>query len=282
MEPLWRRSLLASGALGGVAAVLVAVALSILVADGAAAPADASRGPALILRAASPLLPAPAPAEEAEDPLAALISEPYRPEQIRLHTALHLAEQQQERLQAAPPPASQVSQPRRSSSSQATSYEPVASSGSTQVARIIIPKLGVDRGVVTMSLGSDRRTLQTPKNASDIVWWNFSGQPGSGRNATFGGHINYNGVQGAFRYLGSMSAGDRITIVMKDGRTLVYEVTTQWEVRKPALTWGDLGCTPSGCAQEDTITLITCGGAFDPSSGHYVNNVLLRARLVSS
>ena len=79
--------------------------------------------------------------------------------------------------------------------------------------RIVIPKLGVNRGTVTMGIGSDGATFQTPHNAYDVAWYNFSGAPGSPQsNPIFAGHINFNGASGTFRWLSSLAPGDLVDI----------------------------------------------------------------------
>ena len=149
---------------------------------------------------------------------------------------------------------------------------------------IVIPKLGVNQPTVTMGILGDGRTFQVPNSAHEVAWYNFSGAPGSSsQNAILAGHINYYGATGTFRYIGTLVPGDIVEVHTIDGTVHVYEVIWARNIFKPSLTWEDVGCQPgAGCSSQNTITLITCGGAFDRSSGHYIDNTVVRAELVES
>lgn len=149
---------------------------------------------------------------------------------------------------------------------------------------IVIPKLGVNQPTVTMGILGDGRTFQVPNSAHEVAWYNFSGAPGSSsQNAIMAGHINYYGATGTFRYIGTLAPGDIVEVHTIDGTVHVYQVVWARNIHKPALTWEDVGCQPGyGCTSQNTITLITCGGAFDRSSGHYIDNTVVRAELVES
>jgi sortase (surface protein transpeptidase) len=149
---------------------------------------------------------------------------------------------------------------------------------------IVIPKLGVSQPTVTMGILGDGRTFQVPNSAHEVAWYNFSGAPGSAsQNAIFAGHINYYGATGTFRYIGNLAPGDIVEVHTIDGTVHVYQVVWARNIYKPSLTWEDVGCQPGlGCTSQNTITLITCGGAFDRSSGHYIDNTVVRAELVES
>jgi sortase (surface protein transpeptidase) len=149
---------------------------------------------------------------------------------------------------------------------------------------IVIPKLGVNQPTVTMGILGDGRTFQVPNSAHEVAWYNFSGAPGSSsQNAILAGHINYYGATGTFRYIGTLVPGDVVEVHTIDGTVHVYQVIWARNIYKPSLTWEDVGCQPGyGCTSQNTITLITCGGAFDRSSGHYIDNTVVRAELVES
>jgi LPXTG-site transpeptidase (sortase) family protein len=149
---------------------------------------------------------------------------------------------------------------------------------------IVIPKLDVNQPAITMSVYSDGRTFQVPGSAHEVAWYDFSGAPGSAsQNAIFAGHINYYGAQGTFRWISNLATGDVVEIHQIDGTVHVYNVIWTRQIYKPSLSWEDVGCQPGvGCSSQNTITLITCGGAFDRSSGHYVDNTVVRAELVET
>jgi sortase (surface protein transpeptidase) len=150
--------------------------------------------------------------------------------------------------------------------------------------RVVIPKLGVDQATITMGIMADGSTFQVPNSAHEIAWYNFSGAPGSAQtNAIFASHINYYGRAGSFNQIHNLAEGDIVEIHQIDGTMHTYRVIWTKRIYKPSLTWEDVGCRPdTGCTSQNTITLITCGGAFDRSSGHYVDNTVVRAELVET
>ncbi|MPZ22518.1 MAG: sortase [Dehalococcoidia bacterium] len=149
---------------------------------------------------------------------------------------------------------------------------------------IVIPRLGVSQPTVTMGIQGDGRSFQVPNSAHEVAWYNFSGAPGSASaNAIFAGHINYHGSQGTFGQLHTMAEGDMVEVHQIDGTVHTYRVSWVRQIYKPSLSWEDVGCQPGqGCTSQNTITLITCGGAFDRASGHYVDNTVVRAELVET
>ncbi|MEX2236047.1 MAG: class F sortase [Dehalococcoidia bacterium] len=149
---------------------------------------------------------------------------------------------------------------------------------------IVIPKLDVNQATTTMGIYADGETFQVPNSAHEVAWYNFSGAPGSNSaNAIFAGHINYYGRQGTFRWISTLVEGDTVEIHQIDGTVHVYRVLWARQIYKPSLSWEDVGCRPgAGCTSQNTITLITCGGAFDRGSGHYIDNTVVRAELVET
>ena len=62
----------------------------------------------------------------------------------------------------------------------------------------------------------------TPKES--VGWHSGSGLPGGGRAIEFNGHIRWQGNNGVFRYLSTVSLGDGIAIETKDGKKHLYAV----------------------------------------------------------
>src|SRR3972149_11086899 len=59
-----------------------------------------------------------------------------------------------------------------------------------RVARLVIPRIGVDAPVVTMGVDGNG-VMQSPKGPEEVGWYDFTAQPGFGGNAVFGGHGDF-------------------------------------------------------------------------------------------
>ena len=138
-------------------------------------------------------------------------------------------------------------------------------------------------------VGSDG-TMPNPSGPSDVVWYDFAdwvgfgGELGGGRNAIFSGHVDFAahvpfaGVdfrgRGVFFSLDLLSPGDVIEIEA-GGQTLRYAV--QWRRQVEAADAGAWVEILGDNVEQDSITLITCGGQFNTASRSYLDRVVVRA-----
>ena len=58
---------------------------------------------------------------------------------------------------------------------------------------LVIPDAKVDATIVTMGI-DENGVMQSPHNAYDVAWYDFSARPGFGGNAVFSGHVDYHDV----------------------------------------------------------------------------------------
>ncbi len=90
------------------------------------------------------------------------------------------------------------------------------------------------------------------------------------------GHVDSYQGPGVFYRLPALRRGDRIKIVLKNRKTLRFVVTGTMQTSKNRF--------PSKLVYKrtpgSTLRLITCGGAFDQSTRHYVDNYIVFARLL--
>ncbi|MGH3279341.1 MAG: class F sortase, partial [Trebonia sp.] len=149
---------------------------------------------------------------------------------------------------------------------------------STPVA-IAIPAIGVRSRLLTVGLNPDG-TIQVPPlfaTPSDAAWFDGSPTPGQVGSAVIEGHIDtYKGPSVFFR-LGALRPGDTVDVTLADRTVAVFRVTGVRQYAKdnfPTLTvYGD--------TSYPSLRLITCGGAFDSATGHYVSNTVVFASLVA-
>ena len=125
--------------------------------------------------------------------------------------------------------------------------------------------------------------MQDPSGPWVVSWYEPLGKVGEGGNVVMAGHVDYWNVGPAVfwdvRYL---PEGDIIRVVGEDGKN--YEYAVQWtqpymaEELTPEVIQNDI----VGDTGEETLTLITCGGEFNPDTGEYNERWVVRANLISA
>jgi len=140
--------------------------------------------------------------------------------------------------------------------------------------RVVIPAIGVNAPVISLGLNPDR-TLQVPDSGVEAGWWSGGTRPGRAGPAVIVGHINWAGRPGVFGHLNRLSSGDLI-VIHGFGLPIRYRVWVSGTYPKAGFPTGLVyGGTP-----RSTLRLITCAGRFDPTTGHYTDNLIVLARRV--
>lgn len=138
---------------------------------------------------------------------------------------------------------------------------------------LTLPGRGVVAPVVPVGTAPGG-AMVIPDPPSTVGWWApgplVGGPSGS---AVLAGHVDSAeaGI-GALAVLREVEPGEEVRVRGADGREVRFAVTARREYRKADLPL-DLftGDGPPG------LVLITCGGAFDPATGHYADNVVVHA-----
>ena len=150
------------------------------------------------------------------------------------------------------------------------------------IASLAIPRFDVEGSVITLGL-DENRVMEAPDGPWDIAWYDFTAHPGTGSNAVFSAHVDwYNigpggGPGGAiFWNLQDLQQGDLIEVQLNDGTLYQYSVITKRQV-DPANDFSPI----VGPTEAEMITLITCGGSFDASVGHYTMRIVVQAELMT-
>jgi sortase (surface protein transpeptidase) len=87
------------------------------------------------------------------------------------------------------------------------------------------------------------------------------------------GHIDSLTGPGVFYRLADLRAGDRVYVKRADGTLVEFRVTSvQTYLKDRFPTRAVYGATP-----DPELRLITCGGAFDYATGHYLSNIVVYA-----
>ncbi len=150
---------------------------------------------------------------------------------------------------------------------------------SAPLARITIPRFNVDAPVIVLGI-DENGVMEAPEDPWDAAWYDFTARPGEGSNAVFSGHVDWtfeNGPAGAvFWDLKNLVLGDVISVELVDGASYSYSVISREQVDPNNVDINRI----VGPTAEEYITLITCGGQFDPVTGHYPNRTIVRAELM--
>ena len=144
---------------------------------------------------------------------------------------------------------------------------------------VTIPAIGVRSKLLRLGLNRDG-TIQVPSlttSADEAAWYKYSVTPGQVGAAVIEGHVDsYQGPAVFFR-LGALRPGNHIDVTLSDGMTAVFRVTGVREYAKneyPAkIIYGPVDYA--------ALRLITCGGAFDYTTGHYLSSIVVFAALSS-
>ena len=141
--------------------------------------------------------------------------------------------------------------------------------------RLTIDRIGVDAGVVAVGVEPGTNAMQIP-GLDDVGWYRYGSLPGDpAGTSVLVGHVDGNGRPGVFADLRDLAPGDLLTVTLPDGTGRSFAVTGLQQFDKQALP-SDL-FSKGGPAR---LALITCGGPFDPATGHYVDNVVVVAAAI--
>ena len=141
--------------------------------------------------------------------------------------------------------------------------------------RIVIPAIGVSAPVIRLGRNSDG-TAQVPRSFADAGWFEPGPEPGEKGAAVILGHVDSYRGPGVFYRLPALRRGDRIKIVLRNRKSLQFVVTGTMQASKHRFPSKLVYRRTPGA----TLRLITCGGRFDSSTGHYVDNYIVFAWLV--
>ena len=174
------------------------------------------------------------------------------------------------------PPAGSMVGPPRSMSSEIEATLP-----RSKPVALDIPSIDVHSDLQELGQTSDG-ALETPAPGplyDTAGWYRYSPTPGSMGPSVILGHVDSaaNGPSVFFR-LGELRPGDRVSVARADGSVAVFVVEEVRRYSKDAF--------PTGRVYSDIdhagLRILTCGGAFDNSTGHYLDNIVIFASLVGS
>lgn len=151
---------------------------------------------------------------------------------------------------------------------------PPPPAGEVDLARLIIPDIGVDSRLQRYGLDKFGR-LDVPADATTVGWHPaYSTMPGEGGSSFFAAHYSWAGGPGVFSKLSTLKSGAVVEVRESTGQVARYRVTSV--VDYPLATI-DMGALLDGRPGLETIVLMTCSGP--PNEGEYpLRTVVLAVR----
>lgn len=124
--------------------------------------------------------------------------------------------------------------------------------------------------------------MQDPSGPWVVSWYDQLGKVGEGNNVVMAGHVDYwNTGPAIFWDVPNLQSGELIRVVGETGQIIEYAVEwAQMYNVATELTPEVIQTEIVGDTGQESLTLITCGGEFDPATGEYLQRWVVRANQV--
>lgn len=140
-----------------------------------------------------------------------------------------------------------------------------------------ISKIGVSVGLSVLGLNS-KGTVDVPTNFQVPGWYKGGRSPGQRGSAVILGHVDSLNGPAVFYKLDKLGLGNRVDVTLRNGKKLVFAVIGVRMYEKTnfpdKLVYGN--------RDYPALQLVTCGGIFDPSTGHYLSNIVVFTAMIKS
>jgi hypothetical protein len=144
----------------------------------------------------------------------------------------------------------------------------------SQPTAIGIPAIGLLVTLSELGLNPDG-TVQVPTDVQQPGWFHLGPSPGQVGSAVILGHVDsYIGPAVFFR-LGDLHVGDHVIVTLADGRIERFSVIGAAQYLKSHFP----DRLVFGPRSYSALQLVTCGGVFDTTTGHYLSNFVVYTTL---
>ena len=140
-----------------------------------------------------------------------------------------------------------------------------------------VPAINVSVSVSKLGLNPDG-TVEVPADPYRPGWFRRGPSPGQRGSAVILGHVDSSRGPAVFFRLGALRRGDRVSVRLADGAVARFVVVSVAIYRKSHFPARRV----YGPRKYSALQLVTCGGKFDRSTGHYRSNVVAYTRLIAS
>lgn len=154
-----------------------------------------------------------------------------------------------------------------------TSFADLAETSPMPVS-LSISAIDVDAPIEPYGVDPGSGLMDVPDNVTDVAWYEHGPSPGEPGSAVLAAHVDLREEgPGVFFDIDDLEQGDNVEVTFDDGSRQDFEVTATATYPKTELPL-DAIFSRSGPA---VLTLITCGGVFDPDASRYDSNVVVYA-----
>ena len=169
-----------------------------------------------------------------------------------------------------------LKEPRVRSESKTPVYvaKPIARSVPVHLA---IPKIGVSVRLSVLGLNK-KGTVNIPTNFAVPGWYKGARSPGQKGSAVILGHVDGATGPAIFYKLAKIKLGNRVDVTLRNGKKLVFAVIGVRMYEKTNFPDNLI----YGVRNYPALQLVTCGGIFDPRTGHYLSNIVVFTALIKS
>jgi len=140
-----------------------------------------------------------------------------------------------------------------------------------------IPALGISVPLSELGLNVNG-TVSVPTNFRVPGWFKYGPTPGQKGSAVILGHVDNTSGPAVFFQLVNLRIGDRVIVTLANHKTVKFAVIGLRMFTKTnfpdKLVYGP--------RTYSALQLVTCGGIFDHSTGHYLSNVVVFTSMVKS
>ena len=140
--------------------------------------------------------------------------------------------------------------------------------------RIDIPKIGVSSFLIRLGRAPDGTVETSGESRWNVLGWYALGtRPGDPGSAVILGHVDSKRGPAVFFRLRELRRGDEVRVKRADGSWLRFVVQRTEQYDKQRFPTDDVyypTLTPG-------LRLVTCGGEFDATWGHYRSNIIVFA-----
>jgi len=159
---------------------------------------------------------------------------------------------------------------------------PVAKKVGARPVALTIDKLAIVADVEILNIVDG--AMQNPTGPFIVSWYEETGGAGAVGNIVLAGHVDYWSVGPAVFYNiywgEQLAEGDLMKVIAEDGEEYTYRVLFQQLYNVTELTPEIITNLIYPRDKDELLTLITCGGEFDPNSGEYNSRVIVRGERV--
>ncbi|MFD4319325.1 class F sortase [Streptomyces sp. NPDC058548] len=136
---------------------------------------------------------------------------------------------------------------------------------------VAVPAITIEAPVLELGLDAEGRLATPPIDDPDVVGWYANGvTPGERGTAVVVGHRDTRTGPAIFVSLDSLSPGNTVRVARADGKVAVFTVDRVQTYAKADFPDKEV----YGSTGRPELRLLTCGGAFDRSTGYDANIVV--------